>query len=248
MIRTVIIDDEKNVRELIKNILNDLCPGVEVVGEADGVSSGLRLIKDSHPDLLLLDIKMEDGTGFDLVAEYKGEPVRIVFITAYEEYAIRAIKLSAVDYILKPIAPQDLKNAIEKTEHLLAVDHEMKVKTLLGNLNNHLHDDKKIVLRTHDKLHYVSVGDIIYGESDSSYSRFHLSDKTVIMVSRTMKEFEEILSGYSFYRPHKSYLINLKHIRAYDKTDGGNIIMADQSVIPISDKKKEEFLSLMEKL
>jgi two-component system, LytTR family, response regulator len=248
MIRTVIIDDEKNVRELIRNILSDLCPGVEVVGEADGVNSGLKLIKDSHPDLLLLDIKMEDGTGFDLMAQYKGEPVRIVFITAYEEYAIRAIKLSAVDYILKPIAPQDLKNAIEKTEHLLAAEHEMKVKTLLGNLNNHLHDDKKIVLRTHDKLHYIPVGDIIYGESDSSYSTFYLKDKTAIIVSRTLKEFEDILAGYGFYRPHKSYLINLKHIRAYDKTEGGNIIMAEQSVIPISDKKKEEFLNLMENL
>jgi two-component system, LytTR family, response regulator len=248
MIRTVIIDDEKNVRELVKNILNDLCPGVEVVGDADGVKSGLELIQNTRTDLLLLDIKMQDGTGFDLIAQYKGEPFRIVFITAYEEYAIKAIKLSAVDYILKPIAPEDLKNAIGKAEHLLAAEHEMKVKTLLGNLNNHLHDDKKIVLRTHDKLHYIPVGDIIYCESDNSYSTFYLKDKTSIIVSRTLKEFEDILAGYGFYRPHKSYLINLKHIRAYDKTDGGNIIMSDQLVIPISDKKKEEFLNLMENL
>lgn len=247
MMRVVIIDDEKNVRDLIRNILNDTCTGIVVVGEADGVGTGLKVLYNTRPDLLLLDIKMADGTGFDLMAQYKGQPFRVVFITAYEEYAIQAIKLSAVDYILKPISPRDLKIAIEKAEHLIATEHELKIKTLLGNLNTIPFEEKKIVIRTHDKLYYVPVGDIIYAESDSSYSKFYLIDKTSIVVSRTLKEFEEILTGYRFYRPHKSYLINLKHIRAFDKTDGGSIVMSDHTVIPISDKKKDEFLNMMEK-
>lgn len=248
MIRTIIIDDENHIRVLIKSILSEKCPDVEIVGEADGVQKGLDLLSATSPDLLLLDVRMEDGTGFDLIARYKGKPVRVIFITAYEEYAIRAIKLSAVDYILKPIAPDELVKAIEKAGQLLTADHDLKMKTLLGNLNTNYPNDKKIVFRTHDKLHYVPVNDIIYGESDSSYSKFYLSDKTSIIVSRTLKEFEEILSVYGFYRPQKSYIINLKHIRAYEKSDGGSIIMSEGSVIPISDKKREEFLSLMERL
>lgn len=248
MIRTVIIDDETLVRSLIRNLLKEHCQEVVVAGEADGVETGLKMIRQTHPDLVLLDIKMEDGSGFDLMRQYQGDPFKVIFITAYEEYAISAIKLSAVDYILKPISPEELKNAIQKTGQLLAVDHDLKVRTLLGNINNPKQEDKKLVLRTHEKYHYIHVHDILYCESDSSYTKFFLSDKTMILVSRTLKEFEEILAGYGFYRPQKSFLINLRHIKAYEKSDGGCIILSDNSTVPISDKKKDEFLRMMEKM
>lgn len=248
MIRTVIIDDEFLVRSLIRDILKEFCPIVEVVGEAGGVESGLNLISLNQPDLVLLDIKMEDGSGFDLIQRYHGEPFKVIFVTAYEEYAIRAIKLSAVDYILKPISPEELKVAVEKAVTLLATDQQLKMKTLLGNIGNSLPDDKKIVLKTHDKLHYIIIHDILYCESDSSYTKFYLSDQTSVMVSRTLKEFEDILTGYGFYRPHKSFLINLRHIKAFEKSDGGYVILSDKSMVPVSDKKKEEFFRIMEKM
>lgn len=248
MIKTVIIDDETLVRLLIRNLLKEHCEEVEVVGEADGVETGLNMIRQSHPDLVLLDVKMEDGSGFDLMRQYQGDPFKVIFITAYEEYAIRAIKLSAVDYILKPISPEELKNAIEKTGHLLAADYDLKVRTLLGNINNPTQEGKKIVLKTHEKYHYVQVHDILYCESDSSYTKFYLSDKTMVMVSRTLREFEEILAGYGFFRPQKSFLINLRHIKAYEKSDGGCIILSDNSTVPISDRKKDEFLRIMDKM
>lgn len=248
MIRTVIIEDETLVRSLIRNLLKENCHDAEVVGEADGVETGLKMILQTHPDLVLLDVKMEDGSGFDLIRQYQGDPFKVIFITAYEEFAIRAIKLSAVDYILKPISPEELKKAIEKTGQLLAADYDMKVRTLLGNINNPSNGDKKIVLRTQEKYHYINVHDILYCESDSSYTKFFLYDKTMIMVSRTLKEFEEILAGYGFYRLQKSFLINLRQIKAYEKSDGGCIILSDNSKVPISEKKKEEFLRIMEKL
>jgi two-component system LytT family response regulator len=247
MIRTVIIDDESLVRSLIRNLLSQHCPQVEVAGEADGVESGLKTIHQTQPDLVLLDVKMGDGTGFDLMGRYAGDPFKVVFITAYEEYAIQAIKLSAVDYILKPVSYGELKSAIEKTSHLLKSDHDQKVKTLLENISNPS-QDKKIVLKTQEKYHYIPVHDILYCESDSSYTTFHLSDKSKITISRTLKEFEEMLTIYGFYRPQKSFLINLRHIRAYEKNDGGMIVLSDNSTIPISDKKKDEFLRIMDKM
>ena len=248
MIRVVIIDDEDLVRVLLRDILKFRCPEVEIVGEASGIKSGLEVLGKVRPDLVLLDVKLEDGTGFELLQQCSGVDFKVIFITAFEEYALKAIRLSAVDYILKPIAPDELKNAIEKASLMLIADQEQKLKTLVSNLGNATNGNKKIVLKTHDKFHFIPVNEIYYCESDSSYTKFYLQDGNEIMVSRTLKEFEEILMDHGFYRTHKSFLINLKHIRAFQKSDGGYIIMVNNSRIPLSDKKKEEFLRLMENM
>lgn len=248
MLRTIIIDDEENIRILLRGIIKSNCPDVEVVAEAGSVKEAFESIKSLNPDLILLDIKLGDGTGFGLLEEFEKIDFRIIFVTSYEEYALKALKLSAVDYIMKPVIADELVAAIDKTRHLIGNGEEQPVKVLVDNSKSPNHQDKKLVLKTADKFHFVPVGDIIRCESDSSYTKFFLSDNTSILISRTMKEFEDILTGFGFFRPFKSDLINLKYIKAFDKTDGGFIVMKDNSRVPLSDKKREEFFRLMEGL
>jgi two-component system, LytTR family, response regulator len=248
MIKTVIIDDEPLVRTLIRDILKIQCPEVSVEGEAGGITSGLRIIRQVQPDLVFLDVKIEEGTGFDLLQHYEGPPFKLIFITAFEEFAIKAFKMSAVDYLLKPVSPEELKNAVDKAERFLASDHETILRTLVSNIRNNFREDKKIILKTHEKYHFVFINQVLYCESDSSYTKFYLRDGTTILVSKTLKEYEDLLMEYGFFRTQKSFLINLKYIKAFEKANGGFIVMENDSRIPLSDKKKEEFLKLLEKL
>jgi two-component system LytT family response regulator len=248
MLRTIIIDDEENIRILLRSILHSHCPGVEIVAEAGSVAEAYEAITLHKPDLILLDIRLGDGTGFGLLEKFEKIDFRIIFITSYEQYALKALKLSAIDYIVKPVITEELTAAIEKARRLIGSGEEQPLKVLVDNARNIPNHDKKIVLKTADRFHFVQVADIIRCESDSSYTKFFLADNSTILISRTLKEFEEILVDYGFYRPFKSDLINLKHIKAFDKTDGGFIIMTDNSRVPISDRKKEEFFRLIEGL
>ena len=245
MLRTIIVDDEENIRLLLRHIIDEHCPDIEIVGEAGSVTGALHVIRQFSPDLVILDIRLTDGTGFGLL-EMLGEiTFRIIFVTAYEEYALKALKLSAVDYILKPIVTSELVEAIDKARKLNGAGEEHQMKVLIDNTKNQVSQEKKIVLKTADKFHFVVIRDIIRCESDSSYTWFYMLDGTKILISRTMKEFEDILSGCGFYRPFKTFLINLNHIKAYEKHDGGFIVMADDSRVPIADRKKEEFFRMI---
>jgi two-component system LytT family response regulator len=248
MLRTIIIDDEENIRILLKGILQSHCLDVEVVAEAGSVAEAREAIRAFRPDLLLLDIRLGDGTGFGLLEKFEKIDFRIIFITSYEEYALKALKLSAVDYIMKPVIADELAAAIIKARKLIGSGQEQAFKVLVSNSKSHGNQDKKIVLRTADKFHFVPVSDIIRCESDSSYTKFFFTDHSSILISRTLKEFEEILAEFGFFRPFKSDLINIRHIKAYDKSGGGFIIMTDNSRVPISDRKKEEFFRLIEGL
>ena len=248
MLRIVIIDDEENIRILLKGLINSHCPDVEIVAEAGSVAEAFEVISNHKPDLILLDIRLGDGTGFGLLDKFEKIDFRIIFVTSYEQYALRALKLSAIDYIVKPMIADELVAAIDKARLLIGAGEEQPVKILVENAMSVNHHDKKIVLKTADKFHFVSVSEIVRCESDSSYTKFFLADHSSIMISRTLKEFEELLTGFGFFRPFKSDLVNLKHIKAFDKTDGGFIIMSDNSRVPISDRKKEEFFRLMEGL
>ena len=248
MLRTIIIDDEENIRLLLRNIIAEHCADVEVIAEAGSVTDSLRLIRQYSPDLVLLDIRLTDGTGFGLLEKLDEINFRIIFVTAYEEHALKALKLSAVDYILKPIVTGELVAAIEKARKILGNGEEQQLQVLIDNTKDQSSQEKKIVLKTADKFHFVAIKNIIRCEADSSYTWFYMTDGNKILISRTMKEFEDVLSGCGFYRPFKTFLINLNHIKAYEKHDGGFIIMTDDSRIPIADRKKEEFFRLVEGL
>ena len=245
--RVIIIDDEERTRKSLQNLLKISNTDTLVIAEADTVKSGIQAIKEHLPDLVLLDINMPDGTGFDLLKQIDSISFKIIFITAYEEYAVKAFEFSAIDYLLKPVDPAKLIEAIEKARH--AVEQEnlsLKLKALFANLDNADSHTKKLVLKTAENIYIVSTSDIFRCESDCGYTQFFLQDGKKILVSRNLKDYEEMLNGFGFYRIHQSHLINLRYIDHYSKLDGGAVVMKDKTNIPFARRKKEDFLKLLE--
>ena len=249
MIKTIIIDDEQKAREAITDLLAAYCPNVKVIAQAENVETGVAAIKQNKPDLVLLDINMPDGTGFDVLKKLDTIQFKVVFITAYEEYAIKAIKFSALDYIVKPIDPDELVQAIEKVEHSIEKDNiNLKLNAFLSNMEHINKGAKKIVLKTSESMHIVNVQDIIRCEADGNYTRFFLIDGKKLIVSRVLKEFDEMLEEYGFCRTHQSHLININHIERFDKRDGGSVVMKDGTEVPVSSRKREVLIGLFEKM
>lgn len=249
MIKTIVIDDEVKARETILNMLSTYCPDIEVIGTAGSVAEGIETLKKSKPDLLLLDIKMADGTGFDLLRKLREVDFRVIFITAFEEFAIRAIKFSAIDYILKPLDPDELINAIQKASGLIKKENmSLRLEALYENLDLINNNNKKIVLKTSDSVHIVRLSDIIRCESEKNYTHFYTVEGDKITVSKTLKEFNELLSEYRFFRVHQSHLVNLDHLKRYDKQSGGYLIMDDNVQVPVSFRKKEDLMRLFKSL
>lgn len=240
-INPIIIDDEKNSRETLREMLLRYCR-MAVIGEADGVESGAEAIKNLQPNLVFLDIKMNDGTGFDLLRKIENRNFHVIFTTAYDQYAINAIRYSALDYLLKPIDIEELKTAVERarTEIQKADEstNDPKVDVLLQNTIN---TDRlqKIVLSTSEGMHIVEVNDIIRCEADDYYTHVFITGRKPIMISKTLKEIENTLSGNTFVRTHKSHLVNLKFIKTYVKSDGGYLILQNGENVPVSRRKKE---------
>lgn len=249
MMRTVVIDDEPNARQVVKNILTQFCPSVEIIGEAENVADGVALINDSKPDLVLLDIRMPDGTGFNVLKKVNKLDFHFIFITAHEEYAIQAIKQSALDYIVKPINVNELVAAVEKAELAQPAEKQIEksLEVLTFNQSN-VNSEKRLVLNTHDSIYIVKVQDIISCKADRNYTEVNLLNQNKLVISKTLKDIEEMLDGCGFFRSHQSYLINLKYISHYEKGLGGTIIMQDNSRIPVSSRKKDSFIQLMGKL
>jgi two-component system, LytTR family, response regulator len=247
MIRTIIIDDEENVRSTTRQILTELRPDIEIIGEAFSVSSGIEMIEKSQFDLLLLDIKLPDGTGFDILQKLTKIDFKIIFITAFEEFAVRAFKFSAVDYILKPVSALDLIQAIDRVIHILQAEYALKLNTLLSNNNTHNNHEKRLVLKSVDKIQVVKINEIIQCESDQSYCHIYLVDGTKLTISKPLKEYDEILGDYGFFRIHKSHMVNLAHIRRFERSEGGSVIMVDDTKIPVSFRKRDELISVLEK-
>lgn len=246
-LKILIIDDELPVQQMLQKVVAEFCINVEIVGTADNIKKALAVIHEFRPDLLLLDINLPDGNGFELLERIEGTVPKTIFITAYDEYAIKAFRISAVDYILKPINIDDLVAAIEKcrdqTERESLSD---KLKILVQNLNDTRNDDKKIVLKTQESIYIVKVADIIRCESDHNYTEFYLTDGRKLLVSKTLKDFETMLDGYGFFRTHQSHLVNLNCIARFDRADGGELVLTNQSRVPVSVRKREELFRLFE--
>lgn len=249
MIKALIIDDVEKARSALKSDIKTYCPNVEVIGEADGVESGLKLIQHTIPDVIFLDIRMSDGSGFDLIAKLRQQgaiPFQIIFTTAYDEYAIKAFKFSATDYLLKPVDHEDLIQAVQKIKTSDAQSSlKENMELLLESMKGIKTSNKRIALNSVDKVQVVNVDDIIQCESQKNYTLFYLVNKKQVLVTRTLKEFEDMLEGDNFLRVHHSHLINVKHLKEYVKTDGGYAVMSDGSQVPVSVRKKEQLLSLL---
>ncbi len=248
MLRTVIIDDEYHIRDTLIKMLEMNCPNVRVVGQASGVVSGIAAVKEFQPELVLLDIQMKDGTGFDLLQGLPNIDFKVIFVTAYDHYAVQAFRFSAVDYLLKPINPEQLMEAVTRAGNQLREDFKKQMKVLEENLKSVSNKNKKIILKTSESIHLLDVGNIICCDSDSSYTTIHTLEGEKILVSKTLKDYEEMLTEYGFYRVHKSYLINLVHIKRFDRQDGGYIILTNGITIPVASRKRDEMLSLLDNM
>jgi two-component system, LytTR family, response regulator len=244
--KALIIDDVENSRITLAHDLKQYCPQVVVIGEADGVKTGLRAIREKKPDVIFLDIEMGDGTGFDLLNELKEIPFQVIFTTALDSYGIKAIKISALDYLLKPVDPDELIQAVSKLEEN-AKSKQMGdgVSLLLENMKvNNRSADKKIALHATEKVHFVLISEIIRCESHGAYTLFYLRGGEQILATKNLREFEQLLEEHSFVRVHHSHLINTAHLKEYVKKDGGYAIMSDRSEVPVSFRKRNLLLDL----
>ena len=246
--KAVIVDDDKRIIHLIRQLISESFSDVEVVATAGTINEGISRIRELQPYILFLDINLPDGTGFDLLKIIGNINFKLIFITGHEEYAIKAFKYSAIDYILKPININDLSFAIDKARNSVLKEEEtLKVKTLLENMDNQK-NLKRIILRTSEYIHIVEIEDIVRCEADNNYTFFYLNDDSKILVSKTIKEYSAILSSSCFIRVHQSHLVNAKYIDKYVKSDGGYLLLKNKECIPISQHSKHDILKKLETL
>lgn len=247
MKKALIIDDENRTRDLIAKMINSFGLDIEAIPAGENVKSGLKAIEEHQPDIVFLDIQMPDGTGFDLLKAVPNKNFEVIFITAHEEFAIKAIKFSALDYILKPVDPEELKAAVERA---LETMNEKRDESQFEALNHNISPQQKrrLVLKTQESVHVVDLDQIIRCESDRNYTSFFLTENRKILVSKTLKEFESLLVGYNFIRVQQSHLINLDYVDRYNKGNGGSVVMRDGSEVPLSPAKREIFFKILENL
>jgi two-component system LytT family response regulator len=240
MITAVIVDDETRARDTIISMLSIYCNKIKVIGQAWDVESAFKLINDIKPEVVFLDIQMPDGSGFDLLKRFQNIFFKFVIITAFQDYAIRAFKFSAIDFILKPIDPTDLINAVEKlSETIREEEMNHKFKTFIENIQQPDQPPKKLLLKTIESVIVADTESIIRCESQSNYTLFHFSNRPKLIVSRTLKEFEEILSSSGFIRTHQSHLVNIKYITSFTSQPESFVTLTDGNTIPVAVRKRE---------
>lgn len=246
MIRTIIIEDEAPTLENLKDTLDKYCKGIEVVGYTGTVKRAFQLIEEEEPDLVLSDINLPDGTAFDFLAGLSEINFKIIFITAYQEFAIKAIKYSALDYLVKPVDPKELISAVDKAGKSIEMeDNQVKLNALLINIKDYADTLKKLVLKTSKSIYLVDVKDIMYCNSDGPYTEFFMVDGRKILVSKAIKEYDDLLTNGGFLRVHQSFIVNLNYIDRYERYDGGGLVLKGNIKIPVSHRKKEKLLQIL---
>lgn len=247
MFTALIIDDIDKARVTLAHDLETYCPEIKVLGEANGVQSGIQAVAAKKPDVVFLDIEMEDGTGFDMLEQIGQIDFQVIFTTALDSYGIKAIKFSALDYLLKPIDPDELMKAVAKLKQTTGEKENVKdsIALLLENMRDIKQDHKRIALHSADKIHMVYVKDIIRCESQGAYTLFYLQNQEAILVTKNLKEYEQLLSEHSFIRVHHSHLINFAFLKEYIKKDGGYAVMMDGTQVPVSFRKRNNLLDMI---
>ncbi|NQZ75238.1 MAG: response regulator transcription factor [Ekhidna sp.] len=246
--RLALVDDDTSIRENLKILLSIYAPDCRVIGEASGVKTGLDMLKKEKPDVLLLDVEMQDGTGFDLLSIYGELDFKVIFVTGHNAYAIKAFKYSALDYILKPVDPEEIEKALKKARDLINLEEQrISVSTLVKN-RDRPEDQKKIVLKDTEALYLISVSEIIRCEAQGNYTRFYISDGRMLTITKTLKEYHQLFENQSFFRSHQSHLINLVHFDRFEKKEGGIVFLKDGSMAPVSVRKKDALFKALESL
>jgi two-component system LytT family response regulator len=253
MRKALVIDDENRTRDLIAKMINSFGLDIEAIPAGESVASGIKAIEEHKPDIVFLDIQMPDGTGFDLLRSIPNKTFEVIFITAHEEFAIKAIKFSALDYILKPVDADELKAAVEaclvtlsENNPTKAVKEDNQFEAL--QLNIQPNQKRRLVLKTQESVHVIELDNIIRCEADRNYTSFYLVGGKKILVSKTLKDYETLLQGHNFLRVQQSHLINLDYVARYDKGNGGSVVMKDDSEVPLSPAKRDIFFTILDNL
>jgi two-component system, LytTR family, response regulator len=247
-LRAVVVDDEQAaVDDLVDTLSSDLSDQIEIVGIAGSVEQGKTIIMRENPDVIFLDVQLTDGTGFDLLRQIPNINFKIIFTSAYNEFALQAFRFSALDFILKPIDVSELKDAVKRACHAKEKENiELKLKALFNNLDPGHKNLKRLILNSLDSIEIVEVKDIIRCEAKNNYTQFHFVNGRKLLISKTLKDYERLLTSEGFFRLHSSHLINLKHVQKIDKKHGSMVLMKDDSMLPISIKKKDDLLKAIE--
>lgn len=249
MLKAIILDDEKHCIDRIIQLSKQLNNVIEIVGYYSNIESAHEAIKKLQPDLIFLDIQIHDTNGFDLLKKFDAINFHVIFTTAYESYAIQAIKFSAFDYLLKPVDLDDFKETINRllekhTQNSITINYQ----ALLQNLIHIKNQSKKITIQTQTETVLLNIQDIIRCESDINYTTIYTNEKKKIVVAKTLKDFEVMLKPHNFFRVHNSHLINLEYLKSYDKGKGGYVHLLDNSVVEVSVRRKEEFIMKLNQL
>jgi two-component system LytT family response regulator len=245
--KILLVDNEKEIRELLKDMIEAVAPNEHHVDEADGVATGVQKINSFKPDMLFLDVEMNDGTGFDLLNKVANPAFQLVFTTAHNKYAVQAFKFSAIDYLLKPVDFAELEQALHKAAlNISDKTLSAQLKVLMQQLTTKDNTDKQIVLKDSEASYFVKIADILYCEAEGSYTKFYFAIEKPIVISKNLSTYDDLLIGYGFLRTHHSYLVNASRIKMYDKTDGGMLVLDNGHAVPVSHRKKEYVMQLLE--
>ncbi len=241
--KTIIIDDEQDSRDTLGNYLSKYCPDIEIVAYGEGIKSGLEAIKTHQPQLVFLDVEMPFGNGFDLLEQVDDINFQIIFVTAYSQYAIPALNLSASYYILKPVDIDELIIAVNKVKEELSADKATVTELLMTNIGELNKQKKRIMLPLLDGFEIASLQDILYLKADDNFTLFYFTDGSSKLICRTLKYYENILSSLDFTRIHRSHLVNLHHIIKYNKGKGGYVTLSEHTELEVSTSRKKDFLA-----
>ena len=246
--KILLIDNEDIIRTTLRDMVEGMGNGQYKIEEANGVQTGIKKINSFNPDIVLLDVEMNDGTGFDLLKQIENPSFKLIFTTAHNQYAIQAFKFSAIDYLLKPVDPIELSNALQKAkENISGNALQNQLAVLMQQISGKPDAERQIVLKDIDKTYFIKMADILYCEAEGSYTKFYLSNAEPIFVSRNLRSYEELLAPSGFIRTHHSCLVNPTKIKIYDrKTDSGTLILEGGHSIPVSQRKKDFVIQFLE--
>lgn len=244
--KALIIDNETPIRTSLHEMLHAFCPEITQIQEANNIKSGLQMIQSYNPDILFLDVELDEGTGFDLLSQLPSYTFQLIFITAHDKYAINAFKFSAMDFLLKPIDPESLVHSVNRAMRNIKNDPGKQLAFLLEQVQTKAEPPKKIVLKDLHKTYYVRIDEILYLEAEGIYTKFFLTTDRQILVSKNLKEYEGMLEPLGFVRTHHSFLVNPEKIRMFDRTEGGMLVLEEGKPIPVSQRKREVVLRILE--
>jgi two-component system LytT family response regulator len=247
MIKAIIIENDDQAAGLITKTVEAYIPNVSIIAQAKDIKSGIGLINDNDPDLVLLDIRLSDGSGFDLIDHFGKADFKVIFISNYADYAIKAIQYDAIGYLLKPLVEEELAQALKKADDLIRFEEKLHTKAL-GESIKGLNKSHRMVLKSIDQVHVVDTSDIVHIEADGNYSTFYLRDGRKIVISKSTREYEEILLDQGFHRIHKSHIVNINRMSYFNKADGGTLVMCNGDQVPVASRKRDMLMELFDGL